>query len=895
MTIRNLEFLFNPRSVALIGASARAGSVGDVTARNLLDGGFPGPIRFVNPGRHMIHGRQSVADVASLPEAPDLAVIATPPETVAPLIAELGARGTKAVIVITAGFGGDAGRRAKQDMLDAAKPHLLRIVGPNCLGVLMPGAGLNASFAHLAPPKGRIAFLSQSGAIIGSVIDWAAARGIGFSHLVSMGELLDVDFGDMLDYLAADTESSAILLYIEAVTNARKFMSAARRASRSKPVIAIKAGRQPEGARAVASHTGALAGADAVYDAALRRAGVLRVLDLDELFAAVETLGAASMPAGERLVILTNGGGIGILATDALIEMGGHLAELSPATGSALDAVLPATWSHGNPVDIIGDAPGRRYADAMNVLLEAPEIDAILALNCPTAITSSAEAAQAVVDSLGGRRRCVLTSWVGEQTARQARQILSAAGLSTYDTPERAVEGFMHIVRYRRAQSMLMQTPPSVAEQFRPDSAAAGRVIARVLAEGRDMLTGPESREVIAAFGIPTIEIRVAADPAEAGRIAGGIDGPVALKILSPDISHKSDVGGVRLDLDTPAAVEEAAREMLAHISARLPKARIGGFAVEEMVSRRGAVELLVGIADDATFGPVILFGQGGTAAELIGDRAVGLPPLNPILAGEMIGRTRIARLLGGYRGRPPVAIADVQSTLVKLSQMVIDLAEIVELDINPLLADEDGVLALDARIVVRPSTGAAIDRLAIHPYPAELAHEIALPSGLACTVRPIRPEDKPLLLDMVSHSSSDDIRLRFFGALKSIQSGMAARLSQIDYSREMALVAVAPAPETGKDEILGVARFIADPNFETAEFAVMVRTDQKGRGLGYELMTELIAYARSHELRILHGEVLRENATMLQMTRELGFAQEDTDAPEIVKVTIDLAGQADA
>ena len=899
MTTRNLDALFEPKAIALIGASNQPRSVGAVLARNLFEAGFAGPIMAVNPHELAVRSTINYRSVAELPISPDLAVLATPPATVPGLIAELGQRGCRAAVVVTAGFGeGDRaeGHELRDRMLRAARPHLMRILGPNCIGFISPGKGINASFAHLTPVAGDLAFVTQSGAIATAVLDWATARGFGFSHVLSLGDMADIDFGDLLDYLALDPATRAILLYVESIHDARKFMSAGRIAARSKPVIVIKSGRSAAGAMAALSHTGALAGADHVYDAAFRRAGMLRVFELRELFEAVATLSSGQTAAGDRLAILTNGGGAGVLATDALEEHDGRLAVLSAETMAELDAVLPATWSRANPVDLIGDASGERYGKALSAVLLDRNTDAVLVMNCPTAVVDSLDGAKAVVECLESRDRMpAFTCWLGETATIESRRLFAANRLPTYEPPNEAVRAFMQLVSYRRNQDLLLETPAGDADLPPPDRESARAIIATVLAEGRTMLTEPEAKAVLVAYAIPTVVTRTAADPAGARRAAEAIGRPVALKILSPDISHKSDVGGVRLDLDTPAAVEEAAREMLAHISARLPKARIGGFAVEEMVSRRGAVELLVGIADDATFGPVILFGQGGTAAELIGDRAVGLPPLNPILAGEMIGRTRIARLLGGYRGRPPVAIADVQSTLVKLSQMVIDLAEIVELDINPLLADEDGVLALDARIVVRPSTGAAIDRLAIHPYPAELAHEIALPSGLACTVRPIRPEDKPLLLDMVSHSSSDDIRLRFFGALKSIQSGMAARLSQIDYSREMALVAVAPAPETGKDEILGVARFIADPNFETAEFAVMVRTDQKGRGLGYELMTELIAYARSHELRILHGEVLRENATMLQMTRELGFAQEDTDAPEIVKVTIDLAGQADA
>jgi acetyltransferase len=889
MTVRNLDSLFKPRSVALIGASPRAGSVGQVTAKNLLEGGFAGPVWLVNPRHAEILGRPAVADVAHLPEAPDLAVIATPPETVTPLIAELGARGTKAVVVITAGFGGgEAGRRAKQAMLDAARPHLLRIVGPNCLGVLMPGAGLNASFAHLAPPKGRIAFLSQSGAIIGSVIDWAVARGIGFSHLVSMGEMADVDFGDMLDYLATDTESTAILLYIEAVTSARKFMSAARRAARSKPVIAIKAGRRPEGAKAVASHTGALAGADAVYDAALRRAGVLRVFDLDELFAAVETLGAAVMPAGERLAILTNGGGIGILATDALIEMGGHLAPLSDRTRAALDAVLPPTWSRGNPVDIVGDAPGRRYGDAMAALLEDPEIDAILALNCPTAITSSVEAAQAVVESLGNRRRCVLTSWVGEETARAARRIFAAAGLPTYDTPEQAVEGFMHIVRHRRVQRMLMETPPSVPEEFTPDPAAARQVIGAVLAAGRDMLTGPESQTVIAAYGIPTVRTRIAATAEEAGRIAGGIDGPVALKILSPDISHKSDVGGVALGVSGATEAQRTAAAMLARVAAKRPEARLEGVTVEPMIHRDGAHELIVGMIEDPQFGPVLLFGQGGTSVEVVGDRALALPPLNMTLAHELMRRTRVHKLLLGYRDRPAAALDAIALTLIKLSQLVADLPEIAELDINPLLADDKGVIALDARIKVQQARSEGTARFAIRPYPRELEETVTLGHGRALLLRPIRPEDEPALRRAFTLLSPESIRMRFFGPLKELSHALGARLTQIDYEREMALVLTDPAG-TRDPQIYAVVRISADPDNESAEFAIIVRDDMTGQGLGERLMRRIIDYARGRGIGRLFGDVLAGNDAMLALCRGLGFTVAAGPADGTVRVTLRL------
>ncbi|MGH6954594.1 MAG: acetate--CoA ligase family protein, partial [Alphaproteobacteria bacterium] len=568
MTVRNLDRVFKPASVALIGASRTPRSVGAVLARNLLRAGFEGPIMPVNPKYSAIEGVLAYADVASLPVVPDLAVISTPPEAVPRLVAELGAKGTKAAVVITAGFGegGEGGGKALQRaMLEAARPHLLRIVGPNCLGVMVPGRRLNASFAHLAPLEGGIAFVAQSGALLVSVLDWATSRGIGFSYMVSLGDMADVDFGDMLDYLAGDAGTRAILLYIEAVTNARKFMSAARAAARVKPVVVVKAGRHAEGARAATSHTGALAGDDAVYDAAFRRAGLLRVLDMEELFDAVETLATANPPKGDRLAIVTNGGGVGVLATDALIDAGGRLAELSAGTVARLDRVLPPTWSHGNPVDIIGDASGKRYADALGAVLEDEGVDAVLVLNCPTAVASSAEAAEAVSGVLDGRATSAFTSWLGDGTAAAARRLFAERRVPTYPTPSQAVRAFMHMVRYGRAQDQLMETPPSLPE-FRIDRAAARAEIARALDDGRELLTEPEAKAVLEAYGVPVVPTRAAPNAEDAAAAAREFAAPVALKILSPDITHKSDVGGVELDL-APDAVAAAALAMAARVA----------------------------------------------------------------------------------------------------------------------------------------------------------------------------------------------------------------------------------------------------------------------------------------------------------------------------------------
>jgi acetyltransferase len=891
VSIRNLDALFVPTSVALVGASARSGSVGAVIARNLLSAGFKGKIMPVNPRHPAIVGATAYPDIASLPQPPDLAVIATPPDTVPGIIAKLGARGTRAAVVITAGVGSATtadGKSLRQQMLDAARPHLLRIVGPNCIGVMVPGIGLNGSFAHIAPGKGDLAFLTQSGAMVTAVLDWASARGIGFSHFVSLGDMADVDFGDMLDYLAADPGTRAVLLYIEAITHARKFMSAARACARLKPVVVIKAGRRAEGARAAASHTGALAGADAVYDTAFRRAGALRVYEMDELFDAVETLATARPISGERLAILTNGGGPGVMATDALIEAGGRLAELSPQTHAALDKCLPPTWSHGNPVDIIGDAPASRYADALQALLADKGTDAILVINCPTAITSCTDAARAVIDTIGDARRAVLTNWLGDTTAADARRMFMARRIPTYHTPEQAVRGFMHIVRYRRNQELLLEVPPSVPEAFTPDTEAARAALRPALAEGRDWLSEAEAKTVIAAYGIPIVQTRTAATPDDAAREAASFNAPVALKILSRDITHKSDVGGVVLDLRTPEAVRIAAEDMLRRIAARRPEARLEGFTVQPMVNYAQGYELIIGMTDDMQFGPVILFGHGGTGVEVINDRALALPPLNMKLARELMAQTRVFRLMQGFRGRPPVALDAVALTLIKIAQLVADRAEIAELDINPLLADERGVIALDARIRVAPAKTDGTARLAIRPYPRELEQELEIRDGTRAFLRPIRPEDGPAVHALFGKLAPEDIRLRFFTPMKTLPAPLAARLTQIDYDREMALIATdAPGPEA---EILGVVRIACDPDNERAEFAVLVRSDVKGRGLGYALMNSIIDYARHRGVGEIFGDVLRENGPMLNLCRDLGFtAEANDDDPGIVRMSLRL------
>ena len=892
MTVRNLDALFKPKAIALVGASNRPRSVGAVLAHNLFEAGFRGPILTVNPNEQAIRSTLNYRSVAELPITPDLAVISTPPDSIPQLIADLGARGCRAAVVVSAGFGEAghaAGKELQNRMLAAAKPHLLRIVGPNCLGFISPPFGINASFAHVTPKAGNLAFVTQSGAVATAVLYWATHRNIGFSHVISLGDKADVDFGDLLDYLALDGDTRAILLYIESITDAREFMTAGRIAARSKPIVVVKSGRSEAGAKAAQSHTGALAGSDAVYEAAFARAGMLRVHALRELFEAVGTLAAGLRVSGNRLAILTNGGGIGVLATDAVADHGGRLANLSPQAIEKLDRILPPAWSHGNPVDILGDAGPDRYAGALRVLLEEQDLDAVLVLNCPTGVADSLEGARAIVDTTPARPRVpVLTSWLGDSAAAEARRLFAARNLPTYETPDEAVRAFMHLVHYRRNQDLLMETPPSITGES-PDRAAAARIVNDVLDAGRTVLSEVEAKSVLAAYDIPVVETLVAATPKEAGELAARIGFPVVLKVLSPQITHKSDVGGVRLDLRSLAAVEQAAADIIRAASQKAPAARIEGFTVQAMVRRPGACELIAGIGEDAAFGPMILFGHGGTAVEVIRDRAVGLPPLNMVLAREMIARTRVWSILKGYRDRPAADLEAIAATLIKLSHLLADIAAITELDINPLLADQHGVLALDARIVVsrqqRP-------RMAIRPYPSELEHPVTTRSGRLFRVRPIRPEDEPLIIDMLERSAMEDIRLRFFAPMKQMSHAFIARLTQIDYDREMALVAT---DASDKPDILGVARIVADPDNENAEYAVMVRSDLKGQGLGYQLMTDILDYARLRGIRHVFGDVLRENTTMLGMAKDLGFRiVPDMHDPQVVRVECDLTNSTD-
>jgi acetyltransferase len=891
MSTRNLDKMMAPRSVVAIGASARPGSVGEAVTRNLLAGGFQGDIHLVNLKGGEIQGRPVLKSLGELKQPADLAVIMTPPETVPRLVLELGERGTRVAVIITAGPGGLNGRddtaKWRKRILRAAQPHLLRVVGPNCIGYAVPRLGLNASFGPSKLRSGRIAAVAQSGAVLAGLADWGTAQNIGFSHLISMGDMTDVDFGDVLDMLARDYETRAVLMYVEGITQARKFMSAARSAARIKPVIVLKAGRHAAAAKAAASHTGAMAGSAAVYDAAFARAGLLTVHGLGELFDAAETLGHGIAPRNERLAILTNGGGTGIIATDLLMDEGGELATLHARTLGKLDQLMPRGWSRGNPVDIVGDADGKRYATALDALADDRGVGAVLAMNVPTALTSPVEAARAVAAAPGAKVVPLIGCWIGGPEAEAGRQVLHEAGIAAYDTPLRAVRGFMHIVQYRRAQRALQRTPPSVPEA-RSDTQLVRAIVAGALRQKRSVLTEPEAKRVLAAYGIPVVPTTVVLDAAEAAATATRIGFPVAVKILSRDITHKSDVGGVALDLSSEQAVIDAVRDMTAKALVLANKATIDGFVVQPMIRRPHAIELILGAAEDPVFGPILMVGHGGVAAEVVDDRALALPPLDPVLAEDALSRTRIDRLLRGYRDRPPAARAAVCEAMIRLSELIADVAEIAELDINPLLVDAEGVIALDARIVVRhPEGQERAVRFAIKPYPVELQTTIVDREGKTLGIRPIRPDDEALIQAFSRRLTAEDIRMRFFGPVREMSHEMAARLTQIDYDREMAFLLL-----DGKD-LLGVGRLAADPGFEQAEFALVVASERQGHGYGTLLLNHVLHYARARGIQRVVGHVLRENHKMLELTERMGFKRESGRAGEpdirVVKPTAAL------
>ena len=900
MSTYRLDSIFRPRAVAVVGSQSRPRSVGRAVVENLLASGFSGPIGLVNKHPSPMDGVATVRHLHELPWTPDLVVIATPAATVPQLAAEAAEKGAAAVVVLTAAMGSGPGSPAAQ--LEAlTREKGLRVLGPNCLGVIAPHARLNASLASRFPKAGDLALISQSGAISGGLVEWSMSQPVGFSAVVSLGDALDVDFADLLDYFATDSRTRAILLYVEAIRDARKFMSAARAAARTKPVVVVKSGHggSPQVTPAGSTHTQNLARPNAVYGAAFRRAGLLRVRSLHELFAAARTLGQVRPFQGRRLAILTNGGGVGALSVDHLYEQGGTLATLSETTRDALDRILPVGWSRTNPVDLLTDIDADRYAATIEALLADPGNDALLAVNVPTVLSSSSEAAHAVTRVLSqrpghGTRKPVFTVWLGNDP--QAEAVLDAAQVPRYPNESDAVAGFMHLVRHREVQAALMETPPSLPEDFSPDVALARTLVDSALDAGQTWLDPLATTQLLAAYGISMAPLWRADDADDAARIAAPLlaeGATVAVKILSPDIPHKSDVDGVRLNLANADAVREAAAGILRRARERRPEARIEGVLVQPTVLRPKARELIAGIADDPVFGPVIAFGRGGTAVEVINDQAVALPPLDLRLAHELIARTRVSRVLKAYRDVPAADERAVALVLVKLAQLAADIPEIQQLDINPLLADREGVVAVDARIAVARGRalhkGRGHPRFAIFPYPKEWERTIELADGQPALVRPVRPEDDAMFREFFTHVTDEDLRLRFFQSVRHFSHEFIARLTQLDYARSIALVAIHPQTH----EMLGAVRLHADANYEKGEYGILVRSDLKGHGIGWKLMQIMIEYARWLGLKVIEGQVLRENRTMLAMCESLGFTVKlDPDDPTLMNVSLPvLAG----
>jgi acetyltransferase len=877
MSIRNLDCIFHPKRIAVIGASDDRSKVGYTVLRNMVLAGFDGVVYPVNPHREAVQGIQSHACVAALPKPADLAVICTPARGVPGLVRECGEAGIHGVVILSAGFRetGPEGRILESEIASVrARFNDLRIIGPNCLGVIAPHAGVNVSFAADLPRAGSVALISQSGALCTSLLDWAVEHHVGFSYFVSIGNMIDVGFGDLIDYFGEDPQTESILLYAESISDARTFMSAARAFARTKPIVAYKAGRFSESAHAAASHTGAMAGEDAVCEAAFQRAGIERVEAMGEMFDCAHLLARHRPPRGERLAIVTNAGGPGVMATDALIARGGRLAALHAKTLARLDALLPAWWSHGNPVDVLGDAPPERFAEAVTAVLEDETVDAVLVLLTPQAMTEPTLTAGRLADVARTARKPLLAAWLGGRRVREGASLLAAAGVASYGTPEDAVNAFMHLVSYARNIELLYETPREMPGLLGSDRKALVAAREALRAGDSPVLSETASKGLLAGYRIPVVQ-SVLADSADAAAAAAGEMGyPVALKIHSPQITHKTDVGGVALDIRTEVELRAAFEQVIARSRAARPEAVIKGVAVQRMIDRAAGVELIAGMKRDATFGAVLMVGAGGVAAEVFRDRALGLPPLNERLARRMLESLRSWPLLTGYRGRPAVDLDALIDSLIRLSYLVAQNPEIEELDINPLLALPRGVVALDARVIVdrqwKKSAARPYAHLAIRPYPEEFIKQDRLADGRPVTLRPIRPEDEPLWLDLISRCSAETLHARFRYLFKSPSHQIATRYCVLDYDRELAIMA--EIEEQGARQFIGVARLAADANHETAEFAILVADAWQNQGLGLKLTDHMLEIAKGWGVRRIVAETTIDNPRMVAIFEQRGF-----------------------
>lgn len=882
-----LDAIFRPKSVAVIGATEREGSTGRTLVWNLMQTSFGGVIYPVNPTRHSILGIKAYPSILAIPDEVDLAVIVIPAPGVPAVVRDCVQKGVKGAIIISAGFKetGEAGAELERQVLEEARKGRMRIIGPNCLGVMNPISGLNATFAARMAMPGSVGFISQSGALLTAVLDWSLRENVGFSAFVSIGSMLDVDWGDLIHYLGDDPKTKSIVIYMETIGNARSFLSAAREVALTKPIIVIKPGRTEQAAQAAASHTGSLTGSDEVLEAAFRRCGVLRVSTIDGLFSMAEVLAKQPRPKGPRLTILTNAGGPGVLATDALITGGGELAPISPETMAKLNELLPAPWSHGNPIDILGDADAERYARSLQIAANDPNSDGLLVILTPQAMTAPTQTAQAlkkIYRREDGRPfgKPLLASWMGGADVAAGESILNQAGIPTYAYPDTAANVFNYMWRYNKRLRSLYETPslPDYSPEDTHKHEEIAEMLAHIRATGRTILTEYESKQVLAAYGIPTVETRLARSADEAAAVAAEIGFPVVIKLNSETITHKTDVGGVRLDLANADEVRNAYTSMAQRVSEKFGAEHFLGVTVQPMLSLKEGYELIIGASPDPQFGPVLLFGTGGTLVEVFKDRALGLPPLTTTLARRMMEQTKIYTALQGVRGRDPVNLAELEQLMVRFSQLVVDQRWINEIDINPLFASDRQIIALDARVVLyRPEVQEdALPQLAIRPYPTHYVQPFTAADGTTFTIRPIRPEDEPMIVQYHRTLSEQSVYLRYFRAFQfdqRVEHDRLVRICFVDYDRDMALVAERKNPHSGEREIVAVGRLSKLHGTGDAEFAILVNDACQGKGIGSELLRRLLEIGRSEGVERVFAYMMAENRGMYHICQKLGFS----------------------
>jgi acetyltransferase len=874
----HLDKIFNPKSVAVVGASDEEGSVGCALMKNFLESGFEGEVYPVNIRKKEILGVKAYQNVLQLPKTVDLAVIATPAKTVPDVVEQCGRAGIKGLIIISAGFKetGPEGKALEDKILEIKQKYDLRIIGPNCLGIIRPSIRLNATFINKMPRPGNIAFISQSGALGTAILDWAVHENVGFSHFVSVGSMIDVDFGDLIDYFGTDPKTRSILMYIEGMANSRKFMSAARHFARTKPIIVVKAGKFSESAKAAASHTGSLTGEDNVYDAAFKRAGVVRVEEIADLFNCAEVLGLQPLPRGPNLAIITNAGGPGVMATDALIGMGGKLAKLSQQTMDYLNSVLPPYWSHGNPIDILGDAKADRYKAVLEACLNDENVDGILLIYTAQAVAEPVEIAKSIVELLkskGQQGKTILTSFMGRKAVEEANFIFNANEIPTFSTPEQAVKTYLYMYQYKRNLELLYETPEELPVDVSPPKLPIMAIMRNAALENREVLTEFEAKKVLEFYNFPVVKTFIAKDEDEAVVIASRIGYPVVLKVLSPQIIHKTDAGGVILDIKNDDEVRAAFRTIMKNAKKYNQNAEIIGVTVQPMVKKRG-YEVILGAKKDVVFGPIVMFGMGGVGVELFRDFSIGLPPLNQTLARRMMEETKVYQLLKGYRNMPPANIKRLEEVMVLFSQLLIDFPQIKEIDINPLIVDEKEALAIDARVIIdKELVFKKVEphqHLVISPYPKKYETLWKLRDGRTVLLRPIKPEDEPLWLEMFKNCSEESIRYKLFQTLKHMPHEVRVRYCNIDYDREIAIVA--ELTENGARKIIGTARVSIELDGKTGEIAFLVADPWQGLGLGTKLVDYVIEIGKERGLETVYGIMLPENRKAIELMKNLGF-----------------------